>query len=154
MPPMIPCSACDRFVSTTDSECPFCGASVPRTSIAKRVIRGSRAAVFAAAVGAAGCTEAAADTDGGVTEDAAVDAAVDAETELDGGPGADAEAADGGSPIDAGADAGEDASADAGSDIPAYGAPPVDSGIGEEDAGVDSGFGALYGGAPVDAGSE
>lgn len=141
MASLIPCSACERFVRASDSECPFCGAAVTAPTVRKRVFRGSRAALVAAAVGAVGCTD-----DGG-----AMDAGIDASVQ----------------PVYGGPDAGPTDAGPIGVDA-VYGGPAVDSGVdggpvdaGPEDAGPTDagptdagpiGVDAVYGGPPADGG--
>lgn len=131
----IPCGACERHIKSTESACPFCGASpsVSDGALARareRMPRLHRAAIVAlgttlagaAAMTPAGCSS---NTVGGS------DASAEGGPDDDGGNAAlyGVPAIDSGA--DAASDGGKDAASDAPSDAPfdgiapAYGLPPI-----------------------------
>lgn len=137
-----PCSSCGRHVRNTETRCPFCATALD--AVAERpaiaLPRAGRAAIMAfgaiTSAGAAGCSFTAAYGAPSIdTGPGAVDAAPAADAATMGGT----DAAYGGPPMDAAMS--ED---DSGGGMNLYGGPPMDDAATDQDAG---GGVPLYGGA-------
>lgn len=141
---LLPCPGCARHVRASDTDCPFCGASLaalasapaPRTPAGRL----GRAATFA--FGAAVATTITVGCGDGTTGGDDAGAQPDAQAEIDAQVGDDGGPAPlyGGPPDSGGV---SDSGVDSGGPAPAYGAPPEDAG-----AQPDSGGGAALYGAP------
>ncbi|MBL8683970.1 MAG: hypothetical protein JNK05_32660 [Myxococcales bacterium] len=139
---LVPCGGCGRHVRSSETACPFCGATVNEDARAKAIpaanTRMTRNAmfVFATTLALSGCAASTGPSDSGT--------------------GGDVQSTDSGVPQDSGV-------ADSGNPVAMYGAPqPTDSGVTQDsgvvtDTGIQDGGGnvALYGSpAPVDAGQD